>query len=124
MDANLDRICIRDLSVRGIIGVNPDEREHRQNVVVNVVLGVDTRAAGASDDIADTVDYGTVADALVYHIETSSPFTLERLAADLVQLCFKTSSRIQAVELTVDKPRAIRFASSTGVSIYRQRKEG
>lgn len=124
MNANLDRIFIRDLLVHGIIGVNPDEREHRQNVLVSVVIGVDTRPAAASDDIADAVDYRTVAKALINHIETSSPYTLERLAADLVQLCFETNPRIQAVELTVEKPRAIRFASSTGVTIYRQREEG
>ncbi len=117
MNTNLDRIFIRDLLVRGIIGVNPDERENRQSILVNVVMGVDTRPAGASDDIADTVDYGTVAKTLIHHIETSTPYTIEHLAADLVQLCFKTDPRIQAVELTVDKPRAIHFASSAGVTI-------
>lgn len=124
MNTNLDHIIIRDLLVRGIVGVNPDERENCQSVLVNVLLGVDTRPAAASDDIADAVDYRTVAKALIKHIETSSPYTLERLAADLVQLCFKASPRIQAVELTVDKPRAILYASSTGVRIYRQREAG
>ena len=122
MNDSLDQIFIRDLLVYGIIGVNPDEREHRQSVVVNVILSADTRLAGTSDDIADAVDYRTVAKALIKHIETSSSYTLERLAADLVQICFKTNPRIQEVELTVDKPRAIRFASSTGVRICRHRE--
>ena len=56
-----DQVFIHDLLVRTIIGVDPDEREHRQDVLINVALDVDTRAAGASDNLDDAVDYGTLA---------------------------------------------------------------
>jgi dihydroneopterin aldolase/D-erythro-7,8-dihydroneopterin triphosphate epimerase len=124
MDSSLDKIIIRGLLVRGIVGINPDERKNRQDILVNVVMWADTRSAAASDDIADAVNYRTVTKALVNHIENSQPFLVERLAADLVRICFETDVRIQAVELTVEKPTALRFARSVGLTIYRTREAG
>jgi dihydroneopterin aldolase/D-erythro-7,8-dihydroneopterin triphosphate epimerase len=124
MDSSLDKIIIRDLLVRGIVGINPDERKNRQDILVNIVMWADTRPAAASDEIADAVNYRTVTKALVNHIENSQPFLVERLAADLVRICFETDARVQAVELTVEKPTALRFARSVGLTIYRTREAG
>jgi len=123
MDTQLDRIIIRDLMVRGIVGINPDERKNQQDILVNVTLWADTRTAADSDSIDDAVNYKTISKAIIAHIEQSEPYLVERLAADLVQVCFETDSRIQAVELTVEKPGALRFAESVGVTIYRTRAE-
>jgi dihydroneopterin aldolase/D-erythro-7,8-dihydroneopterin triphosphate epimerase len=122
IDRSLDRIIIRDLLVRGIVGINPDERKNRQDILVNVTMWTDTRPAAASDNIDDAVNYRTVTKALIHHIENSQPFLVERLAADLVQICFETDTRVQAVELTVEKPTALRFARSVGLTIYRERE--
>jgi dihydroneopterin aldolase/D-erythro-7,8-dihydroneopterin triphosphate epimerase len=123
MNLQLDRIIIRDLLVRGIVGIKPEERENRQDILINVTLWADTRPAAASDDIADAVNYRTVAKALIAHIEQSAPWLVERLADDLARICFQQDSRVQAVELTVEKPGALRFARSVGLTIYRQRQE-
>jgi dihydroneopterin aldolase/D-erythro-7,8-dihydroneopterin triphosphate epimerase len=123
MNQALDKVFIRDLLVRGIVGINPDERKNRQDVLVNVTMWVDTRPAAASDDIADAANYKTVSKALIQHIELAQPLLVERLAADLAQICFETDGRIQAVELTVEKPTALRFARSVGLTIYRERKD-
>ena len=123
MNSALDRVIIRDLLVQGIIGINPDERKSRQDILVNIAMWVDTRAAGDSDDIDDAVNYRTVTKAIIDHIENSEPYLVERLAADLVRLCFEADSRVQAVELTVEKPGAVRFTRSVGVSIYRKRED-
>ena len=120
-DGPLDRIIIRDLAVRGIVGINPDERRERQDILVNVTLWADTRPAAASDDIIDAVNYRTIAKAMIAHIESGGPFLVERLAAELVSICFASDARVQAVELAVEKPGALRFARSVGVSIYRRR---
>jgi len=117
----LDQIFIKDLLVRGIVGLKPDERSNRQDILVNTTLWVDTRAAGASDNVEDTVNYRTVAKAIIAHIEQAAPYLVERLAADLVDLCFATDARIEAVELTLEKPGAVRFARSVGLTIYRTR---
>ena len=121
--SSLDRIFIRDLLVRGIVGIKPDERSNRQDILVNVTMWADTRPAASSDDIADAVNYRTVSKAIIAHIEQSEPFLVERLAEELVRLCFESDGRIEAVELTVEKPGALRFARSVGLTIYRKRAE-
>ena len=119
----LDQVFIKDLLLRGIVGINDDEREKQQDILINTVLWADTRVAGLSDDIADAVNYRTATKAMIAHIERHTPFLVEKLAADLVRVCFESDTRIQAVELTVEKPGAVRFAQSVGLTIYRERVE-
>lgn len=117
----LDRIHIKDLSVRGILGINPDERVHPQGILVNATLGVDTRAAAASDDITDAVNYRTITKTMIAHIEGGEPMLVERLAAELAQICLESDGRVQDVEVTVEKPGALRHARSVGITIRRSR---
>ncbi len=119
----LDKIFIRNLLVRGIVGINPEERANRQDIVVNATFWADTRAAGAGDSIDDTVNYRSAAKAMIAHMEAGSPYLVERLAADLVRICFEADKHIQAVELSVEKPGAVRFSESVGVTILRRRDE-
>lgn len=121
MNKQLDKVFIKNLLVRGIVGINPDEREKRQDILINATLWADTRPAGHSDEIGDAVNYRTVAKAMIAHAEGAQPYLVERLAADLVRICFETDTRIQAVELTVEKPGALRFAESVGLTIFRER---
>ena len=120
---SLDRIVIRDLLVRGIVGINAEERRDRQDILINVTMWADTRPAAASDDIADAVNYRTIAKAMIAHVESAQPRLVERLAADLAAICFAQDACVQAVEVSVEKPGALRFARSVGVVITRQRKD-
>lgn len=123
MGQNLDRIFIADLLVRGIIGINPDERTNKQDILVNVILWADTRDAARSDDIQDAVNYRTIAKAIIRHVEEGAPMLVERLVAEIARICCELDPRVQAVEVTVEKPGAVRFARSVGVTIYRSREE-
>ena len=51
----MDRIYIRDLALRCIIGLYPEERKTKQDVIINIVLETDLRAAGKSDSLTDTL---------------------------------------------------------------------
>ena len=119
----LDRIHIRDLLVHAIIGINPDERVIPQDVVVNATLFFDTRGAGASDQMADSINYSTITRAMKAHIETAEPGLIERLVADLARICFETDGRIEEVEITAEKPGAVTSTRSVGVTIQRSRLE-
>lgn len=120
---SMDRIHIRDLLVRGIVGINPEERVNRQDVLVNATLWADTRSAAESDAIDDAVNYKTIAKAFIAHIEAEEPMLVERLAAELVRICFETDERVVEAEVTVEKPGALRFARSVGVTVHRSREE-
>jgi dihydroneopterin aldolase/D-erythro-7,8-dihydroneopterin triphosphate epimerase len=117
----LDRILIKDLVVRGILGINPDERVNPQDILVNVTLWADTRRAAQSDDIEDAVNYRTVTKAMIAHIEAGEPMLVERLVDELAGICLAADDRVREVELTVEKPGALRHARSVGITIHRSR---
>ena len=119
----MDHIHIKDLVVRGIIGINPEERVNRQDVLVNVTMGADIRAAAASDDIADAVNYKTITKRIIRHIEDGEPMLVERLVEEIADICLE-DERVATVEVTVEKPGALRFARSVGISITRSRLDG
>ncbi len=116
----MDKVIIRNLRARGIIGVNPWEREKPQEILINIVLFTDNRAAEASDDIADCVNYRTVAKKVLAHAETAARYTVEALAGDLARLCLEEPGVVR-VQVRVEKPGAVRFADSVGVEIERAR---
>ena len=120
MPARPDRVFIRDLLCRGILGINPDERVNRQDVLVNVVLECDTRPAADSKNIDDAVNYRTVAKGVLHLVETGEYLLVETLCRDIAELCLE-DLRVTACEVTVDKPTALRFAGGVGVSIRRER---
>jgi D-erythro-7,8-dihydroneopterin triphosphate epimerase len=120
---HLDRIRITNVDVMGILGIKPEEQENPQLIRVNATLWVDTRPAAASDDIADAVNYRTITKAMIAHIEQGRPYLVERLVQELADICFATDERIAEVEVTVEKPTALRHAESVGITIHRSRVE-
>jgi len=121
MHEHLDEIHIRGLSIMGIVGIKPDERVDKQEILINATLRVDTRPAAASDDIEDAANYRTITKALIAHLEEGSPMLVERLAQELVDIVFRTEPRVQGVKMTVEKPTALRHAESVGITIHRSR---
>lgn len=116
----MDKVIIKDLLARGIIGINDDERVKPQDIIINIELTADLRRAGETDDIADCVNYRTVAKKALVHAETSERFTVEALAADIAKLCLEEPGVLTA-RVRVEKPGAVRFAKSVGVEIERSK---
>jgi len=116
----MDQIHIKDLLVSGIIGINPDERVNKQDILVNATLSVDTRTASMSDDIDDAVNYRTITKAIIAHIEAGEPMLVERLVQEIADICL-SDGRVDRVEVTVEKPGALRHARSVGITIVRTR---
>lgn len=117
----LDRIHIIDLSVTGIVGINPDERVNPQEVLVNATMWVDTTRAAQSDDIQDAANYRTISKAIIAHIENGEPMLVERLVQEIADLILVTEPKVEEVEVRVEKPGALRHARSVGITIHRKR---
>jgi dihydroneopterin aldolase/D-erythro-7,8-dihydroneopterin triphosphate epimerase len=117
----VDRIIIKDLLLRGIVGINEDERTNRQDILINVVMWADTSPAAGSDDIVDAVNYRTVTKAIITHVEGGQPMLVERLVQEIADICLDADERVAEVEVTVEKPGALRFARSVGITIRRSR---
>lgn len=100
-----DRIVLRGLGAHGRHGVLATEREAGQSFGLDLELEVDTRAAAASDDLADTVDYSAVATAAL-EVITGEPVDLVETLADRVARTVLADPRVHAVTVSVHKPQA------------------
>jgi len=114
----MDRIYIRDLALRCIIGLYPEERTNKQDVIINIALETDLRAAGKSDDLNDTVDYKAIKLAILDFVENSSFNLIESLAEGIAAICLK-DKKVQSATVTIDKPGALRFCRSVAVEVKR-----
>ncbi len=117
----VDQIHIKDLLVRAIIGTLPEERVQKQDVIINITLFSDHTPA-ASDDLADAIDYRNIIGPTIELAEHSQFFLIEKLALEIVKLCF-TDSRVERTIVTVEKLRAVPYAVSAGVTVDRSRTD-
>ena len=100
-----DTITLKGLRAYGHHGVYDFERANGQNFVVDVVMELDLSHAAASDDVADTVHYGELAERLVA-IVTGLPVNLIETLADRLAAACLTDERVAAATVTVHKPQA------------------
>lgn len=98
-------ISLTGLRARGFHGVFGRERTDGQDFVVDVVLELDLAVAAATDDLADTVDYGDLASRLVAVVAGPAVNLLETLAQRLAGVCL-ADPRVAAATVTVHKPQA------------------
>ena len=117
----LDRIHIRDLLVRCIIGIYDDERREKQDVNINITLFADLRKAGQMDDINDTVDYKTIKKKVIAMVEESEFFLVEKLAQRIADICLE-NPMVQVARVCLAKPGALRFARTVDVEIEREQE--
>lgn len=116
----MDKVIIKNLKARGIIGVNDWEREKPQEILINIELYGDLREPGKTDQVEDSINYRTVAKNAQRLAETCERLTVEALAADIAEVCLQVGMVERAV-VRVEKPGAVRFAESVGVEIERSR---
>lgn len=119
----MDKIIIKNLKARGIIGIDPDERVNKQNIIVNVVMFADTRAAAQSDDIVDAVNYGTISKQIRKRIETGSDLLVERLVEDIARTILAENTAVSRVIVRVEKTDVLPFTDTVGVEIERGRED-
>ena len=116
-----DAIELRGLHLAGIVGVLPHERAQAQPLEIDLDVVLDLAAAGASDALTDTVDYGAVC-AAVERVVTSSRFgLLEALAESIAGAVHASDERIDHVTVAVRKlrPPVPQQLRTSGVRITR-----
>jgi len=112
-----DQIHIRDLLLRTIIGIRDEERIKKQDVVINITLYTDHTAAD-SDNIEDTVDYSSLSKQVINLVEGSQFFLVEKMALEITKICL-ADERVERAVVQVEKPGAVRFSRSVGVTVDR-----
>ena len=118
----LDEISLTGLTVYGHHGVYDHERADGQPFLVDLRLHLSLRAAAASDDVADTVHYGELAERVAAVVAGEPVNLLEKLATRIADVVLE-DERVQVVDVTVHKPQApipLTFAD-VAVTVHRGR---
>jgi FolB domain-containing protein len=116
----MDKVFIKNILARGIIGINEWERDKPQDILINIDLYTKARKQPVSDDVNEIIDYSKVTKKVLQHAETAKRLTVEALADDIAQICLE-DIRVLKVTVRVEKPGAVRFAQTVGVEIERNR---
>jgi len=109
-------IRIKNLRLRAIIGANESERKNKQDLVINVVMEIDSKKALRTDNIEDTCDYKTITKKIINHVERSKYFLLEKLAGEILGIALE-DKKVKSAAIEVDKPGALRFSDSVSVEV-------
>jgi dihydroneopterin aldolase len=117
---SLDRIAVTGISAHGYHGVLDFERRDGQLFIVDVDLGVDTRAAAQSDDLSATVNYASVAADVVAAITGEPNDLIEKLAQQIADACL-AYPLVQDVVVVVHKPQAPVGVPFTDVTVRIER---
>lgn len=119
-----DRITLTGIRAWAHHGVLEHERRLGQRFVVDLVLEVDLEAAGVSDDLADTIDYGAVAATVHDRITGVTHQLVEAVADDVAAAVLAHDARVEAVEVTVHKPHAPVTVDLDDVAVTVHRRRG
>lgn len=118
-----DRIELRGLRFPALVGALPEEHDRAQPIEVDLDVDADLAAAGASDLLGDTIDYGAICAAVEAEAVAGHVALLERLAERLAAAVLATDPRVEAVTVAVRKlrPPVPQLLDTSGVRIRRSR---
>jgi dihydroneopterin aldolase len=119
----IDQITLTGLTVVGHHGVYDHERRDGQEFVVDLVLDLDTTPAAASDDVADTVHYGELAEQVAAVVAGEPVNLLETLAARIAGVVLE-HPLVDAVQVSVHKPQAPIPVAFGDVAVTIRRERG
>ncbi|MDE6761902.1 MAG: 2-amino-4-hydroxy-6-hydroxymethyldihydropteridine diphosphokinase [Lachnospiraceae bacterium] len=117
----MDQIIIKDLETFGYHGVFEEEAFLGQKFIISARLFLETREAGKTDDLKESLDYGEVCQIIKKLVESERYLLIERLAEEIAEKLLLTFSKLKEVEITVKKPWAPVLVSmdTVGVTIKR-----
>ena len=112
-----DQIKLTGIWGFGYHGVFDHEAKNGQDFFVDLELSVDLSAASKSDDLNDTIDYGSLADLVVEEITGERVELIERLAGRIADRIKNQFAEIEKVAVTVHKPKAPVSAQVADISV-------
>ena len=114
----MDIIFLHELKVDTTIGIWEWERRIRQTVVIDLEMSADIAKAAETDDVADTLNYKSVAKRVQSFVADSS-FQLVETLAERIAGIIREEHGVAWVKVRVNKPGAIRGSKAVGVLIER-----
>ena len=114
-------IELERLAIRCIVGILPAERVEEQDIFLDVSMDVDFGPASASEDVAETVDYASLAVSLASLVRDGKFRLIETLVESCAGFVLREHPLVRRVRVCVHKPAAVRAASDVRVRVERSR---
>ena len=115
-------INIKNLRLRTFIGFNDEEKDKKQDVVINIEVRYAISDAVLEDHVHGALNYKTITKQVIRHVEQGSFLLLEKLVADVLDIC-SSHRDVLFSRVTIDKPHALRFADSVSLSLEYEAKQ-
>ena len=115
-------IFIKDFIIHEIIGIHDHEKEKKQKIKFNIVIDVNQNTLPNEKDLKSIINYEKITKKLENLVKNKKYNFLESLAEDSFVEIFK-DKRINSVKIKIEKPDAIKNASSAGVEIFKSRSD-
>ncbi len=111
----MQTIRIKNLKLRIIVGINPEERIHKQDVLINITADIDDSKVIQTEDINDTLNYRNLAKSIIDFVEKSEFHLLETLVDKVLNLVMSNDMVIRA-SVEIDKTTVLRYCDSVSLS--------
>jgi len=115
-------IFIKDFIIHEIIGIHDYEKAKKQKIKFNIVIDVNQNTLPNEKDLRSIINYENITKQLESLVKNKKYNFLESLAEDSFVEIFK-DRRINSVKIKIEKPDAIKNASSAGVEIFKSRSD-
>jgi len=111
----MQTIRIKNLKLRITVGINPEERSHKQDVLINITADIDDSKAIQTEDINDTLNYRNLAKSVINFVEKSEFYLLETLV-DKVLILVMSNDMVIRAKVEIDKTTVLRYCDSVSLS--------
>ena len=116
MRASSAIINISNLRLRTFIGFKQEEREKKQDVIINIEIKYAVKESVLKDDVENALNYKDITKKVIDHVENGHFLLLEKLVADVLEIC-SSHEFVKRSRVTIDKPHALRFADSVSLTL-------
>ena len=114
-------VRIKKLSIPVILGTKPEERKHKQKIILDLSFEYNAKKATKSDDLNYAIDYELLTKTIIKEVSRSHFFLAEALASFILNIVMK-NPKIQKAEIILHKPKAIK--SAQGISVRLSKEKG
>jgi len=111
----MQTIRIKNLKLRIIVGINPEERIHKQDVLINITADIDDSKVIQTEEINDSLNYRNLAKSVIDFVEKSEFHLLEILVDKVLSLVMSNDMVIRA-SVEIDKTTVLRYCDSVSIS--------
>ena len=117
-------IRVKDLSLRTFIGFKPHEKNHKQDVILQIEVELDTSTVEKNDDYKEEgfYDYRSMTKSIIKLVEKSHYDLLETLTSRVLEEIMSNQLVIQA-RVEIEKPHALRYSRTVSVEKFAGRRD-